>query len=269
MKLIVYPLSSDPPPIRAATARRDWMDATPDSFAYRCLPLSIANAHGWEVLNPVAFTAAWNGQVDPKAVEIRYDDPAAAPTIPHVKPLAHFGSGTLTFELPMMFKTPPGWNLMVTAPVNLPKDSIAALSGVIETDWSPYTFTMNWIFTRPGCDVRFEKGEPVALIVPVKRGQLERFEPEVRSLHEDKDRLEQNAIWRDSRTSFNDGLQTRADWAVQEKWQKAYYRGLRPDGAPGAKDHQIKRRLQEFKPAGVAEQMYEGEGLEMKPKDKG
>ena len=50
MKLTVYPLSHMPPPIRAAPSKREWMDKTPDSFAYRCLPLSIANAHGWDQL---------------------------------------------------------------------------------------------------------------------------------------------------------------------------------------------------------------------------
>ena len=30
---------------------RAWMDATPHSFAYRCLPLTVANSHGWEILN--------------------------------------------------------------------------------------------------------------------------------------------------------------------------------------------------------------------------
>ena len=43
-----------------------------------------------------------------------------------------------------------GWNTFVTGPMNGIKDGIAPLSGVIETDWSPYSFTMNWRFTRPG-----------------------------------------------------------------------------------------------------------------------
>jgi hypothetical protein len=29
------------------------MDASPEAFAYRCLPLNIANAHGWGILTPV------------------------------------------------------------------------------------------------------------------------------------------------------------------------------------------------------------------------
>ena len=30
------------------------------------------------------------------------------------------------------------------------------LAGVVETDWLPFPFTMNWLFTQPG-RVRFEK----------------------------------------------------------------------------------------------------------------
>ena len=37
------------PRIRPAEPTRDWMTNTPKSFAYRCLPLNIANAHGWEI----------------------------------------------------------------------------------------------------------------------------------------------------------------------------------------------------------------------------
>ena len=61
-------------------------------------------------------------------------------------------------------------------PINRPKDGIAALSGIIETDWSPYSFTMNWIFTRPDTPVRFEKGEPYCYIFPVSCGALEGLE---------------------------------------------------------------------------------------------
>ena len=38
---------------------RDWMDSTPNRFAYRCLPLTIANQTGWWIKNPVGFTATW------------------------------------------------------------------------------------------------------------------------------------------------------------------------------------------------------------------
>ena len=57
--LICYAVEANPPKIVPARAERDWMDATDDRFAYRCIPLSIANASGWELLCPIAFEALW------------------------------------------------------------------------------------------------------------------------------------------------------------------------------------------------------------------
>jgi hypothetical protein len=62
----------------------------------------------------------------------------------------------------------------------MPKDGIAALEGLLETDWTVATFAMNWKFTRPGHAMRFEAGEPIAMIVAMRRGELEKFRPMVR-----------------------------------------------------------------------------------------
>ena len=61
MKLICHPLTAFDPPVRPASSRRSWMDDTPESHAYRCLPLVIGNQHGWEVFTPSGFTARWTG----------------------------------------------------------------------------------------------------------------------------------------------------------------------------------------------------------------
>jgi hypothetical protein len=92
---------------------------------------------------------------------------------------------------------------MAQGPVNRPKDGIAALSGVIETDWAPYGFTMNWMFTRPGVAVRFEKDEPYCHIFPVQCSALESIEPELRLLSENPELKRQHEIWTTSRSRFN------------------------------------------------------------------
>ncbi len=45
MKLICHPVSGITPRIVPAPTERRWMDDTPNGFAYRCLPMNIANAH--------------------------------------------------------------------------------------------------------------------------------------------------------------------------------------------------------------------------------
>lgn len=79
------------------------MDNTPEAFAYRCLPLNIANAHGWEILSPCGFEARWNGGPAVEDVAIRLDPG----TRPDHAPVALFGQGLLTFHVEGLFKTPP------------------------------------------------------------------------------------------------------------------------------------------------------------------
>src|SRR5690606_28445603 len=94
---------------------------------------------------------------------------------------SNFSDGILTFNAGYIFRTDPGWHLMVTGPMNHPKDGIVPLSGVVETDWLPFPFTMNWRFTRPGT-VRFEKDEPFCRVIPVAAQALETTQPEIHSL---------------------------------------------------------------------------------------
>ena len=168
MRLICYSTSGEPPKIVAAPVERDWMDRTDQGFAYRCLPLNIANAHGWLLLNPVPFVAQWNGGPEVGAVDL-FAHAADSPLLAS----SHFGHGVLTFNVNALFRTEPGYDLMVTGPLNQPKDGIQPLTGVVETDWSPFTFTMNWKFTRKHSPIAFERDEPFCMILPLKRGLVE------------------------------------------------------------------------------------------------
>ncbi|ATQ43860.1 DUF6065 family protein [Caulobacter mirabilis] len=226
--------------IRPAPLERPWMDASPQRFAYRCLPLNIANAHGWEILCPTAFEAIWDGRVEREGVEVRVPEGVAPPAV------GHFGSGVLTFHLPCLFRTDPGVDLFVTGPLNRPKDGIGPLSGVVETDWSPYTFTMNWLFTRADHRVRFEKGEPFCHVFPVRRGQLDGLAPRLRPLASEPDLMREHTEWSDSRLTFNTDLEQPDSPAAKEGWQKAYFRGATPSGAAAPRDHRSKLRLKPF-----------------------
>lgn len=142
-------------------------------WPHRCLPMLIANQSGWEVRNRNAFTATWMGGDDRTSLMIAPDTRESGQFLPS----SHFGYGILTWHLPMLFRTPPGYNLLVRGPANHPKDAISALEGVVETDWSSSSFSMNWKFTREFMPVRFEVDEPICMIVPQRRAELEEFAP--------------------------------------------------------------------------------------------
>jgi Family of unknown function (DUF6065) len=230
------------PLIRPAEPTRPWMDATPEAFAYRCLPLNIANAHGWEVLTPAGFEAYWRGGASSADVIVRSDKdmPTAS------APVSLFGQATFTIHIQGLFRTPPGWNLFAGGSPNSAKDGLAPLSGVIETDWSPYTFTMNWRFTRRNHWVRFEAGEPICFIQPTQRDALERMNPKFVPLHDNPDAERQFAVWSASRNSFQAQVAEKPPAAGSEQWQKRYYRGLDMDDKQGVPDHRAKLRLKPF-----------------------
>ena len=237
------------PLIRPAEPTRPWMDRTPESFAYRCLPLNIANAHGWEILTPAGFEAYWRGGSSTADVVVRPDVGMPSSSAP----VSLFGQGTFTIHVQALFRTPPGWNLLAGGSPNSAKDGVAPLSGVIETDWAPYTFTMNWRFTRRNHWVRFEAGEPICFIQPAQRDALERMNPKFVPLSDNPDAARQFAAWSESRNSFQAKVAEKAPSAPTDQWQKRYYRGLDMDDKPGVPDHQAKLRLKPFV-QGVAEE---------------
>ncbi len=242
MKLICYPTSGERPKIVPAALEREWMDATEDGFAYRCLPLNIANAHGWFILNTVPFVAQWDGgdllsSIDLRPLEKESDRPLA---------LSHFGHGVLTFHIQGLFRTEPGFDLIVTGPYNALKDGIQSLTGVVESDWAPFTFTMNWKFTRKHTPARFERDEPICMIYPIARGAIESVEPEFRSLDDDPSFQQAYLDWSARRLAFNAALAEEGSQAQREKWQKEYFRGSSSrSGAPP--DHRTKLRAKPFK----------------------
>ena len=240
LKCYVYP--GWDPQVRPAAPRRQWMDDTPESYAYRCLPLSIANSHGWELLCPASFECNWNGGPAVNDVFVR-----GAPDTPaHELPVAFFGAGTITFHIYGIFRTSPGYSLWASGPPNSAKDGIAPLSGVIETDWSPYTFTMNWQLTRPNQIVKFEKGEPICFIFPIERAAIEQVKPEFISIEDDPQLKADFEAWVASRNKFLADMKEAPPSEPTKQWQKRYFRGLKPTSECPVENHQSKLRVHGF-----------------------
>ena len=70
-KLIAYRIHATEQRIVAGRSRRRWMDETHYRYAYRCLPLTIANAMGWEITLPAGLTAEWSGGSNLSDVTLR------------------------------------------------------------------------------------------------------------------------------------------------------------------------------------------------------
>ena len=225
------------PEIKSAPPDRWWMDVSMGGWPNRCLPLRIANQLGWFILNNEKFEAEWSGGRDLNAVTF------LPPTGKPFYAQSMFGGGIITFVLPYLFRTPPGWQMLVRGPVNHLKDGIGPLEGVVETDWSTSTFTMNWRFTRERKRVKFEKDEPIAMIVPMRLGELEDIQPEVRNIESDPATLEEFRAWHRSRVQ-------KVEQNKQRDGERASIEGhyVRGETATGHKagEHRAQLRLKPF-----------------------
>ena len=111
-KLIAYQINEDDfAPIRPARFERKWMDDAEGKFPYRCLPLVIANQYGWEILSTHHIRVRWDGTSAPEGLVI---ENLSGDGLLHAH--SHFGQGVITFQIPFLFRTPAGWNLMVRGP---------------------------------------------------------------------------------------------------------------------------------------------------------
>ena len=165
--------------IRTATIKRDWMDAIPQQYVYRCIPLLAANTMGWELLNPVTSHVTWAGGDLTNTLQITHEA--------HSRFAAgsHFGTGIVTWYVPFLFRTSPDLGLIVTGPANHEHSHAVPLDAFIRTDWLPFPFTMNWRMTATNTPVTFKAGEPIARILPFPIAMLEETTLEITDLETD------------------------------------------------------------------------------------
>ncbi len=219
--------------------QRDWMNATPNRHAYRCLPLTIANQTGWWIKNPVGFTAVWNGSYAPGSIEFEFDN-----TEIYWKNCinSQFGEGIITWNTPFLFRTKPeGSRLLICGPTNYFRKNAQPLTALIESDWMTMSFTMNYKIMTPDDPVRFEVGEPLFQVIPLIRNicaDLEDSEVSYRKLVDDPEMFKAYKDWSEGRNKFH---QAKANNEVKpDQWQKDYFQGRDPLGREAPSDHKTK-----------------------------
>jgi hypothetical protein len=206
--------------------------------------MRIADQAGWVILNDRPIRAKWLGDAGPNAVLIEHTgaEPYAA--------VSHFGEGILTFFIPFLFRTPPRIALLFRGPANMPKDAIAPLEAIVETDWAIAPSSMNWKFTRANTWVEFARHEPICMIVPQCLDLLESAKPRILNIKENPELHQNFEVWCENCRDFNDRLRNREPEAVRLGWQRFYFRGTAPhaesDLIADASHHRTRLNLPEF-----------------------
>lgn len=238
IELTAYPLQSFAK-VENGNAKRDWMDDTFEKYAYGCLPMVIANQMGWDVICQTNFKAIWNGGNAATDIEIIFADEQNK--FNH-QVMAHFGYGVITFNPGFLFTTSAQHNLWVKGVPNLIKDGIQPLEGIVETDWLPFSFTMNYKFTRPHHWVSFQQGEPICRILPYPRNYIEQTETTYKFLQENPELKEAFENWSKDRNKHNESL---IEGTAEQRTEKNYLTGRSKDGTKVG-FHQTKINIKKF-----------------------
>ena len=101
--------------------------------------------------------------------------------------------------------------------------------------------------TEPNKAVRFRKGDPLCQIFPVRRCELEEFQPELRRLSDAPELAGYMDEWGDLRKRFNKALKDPESPESRLKWPGHYRRGTDLHGDKISPDnHRTRQRLKPF-----------------------
>lgn len=196
-----------------ATAQRGWMDETHVRFAYRCLPLSMANQAGWAISCPLDFEAVWDGG-GPAGITFSAPDAEAAERYaPYIG--GRYGHGVVSIQIPYTFRTSPGYGLLVRGPANGYVLGAHPLDLYLDTSQGETAFTLDWKLEKPGQPAAFALGQPLCQLVPYPLELLEAMQPKILPMGADPGLQERFARWFESRMAFL----ARTD-RKDEEWQK-------------------------------------------------
>lgn len=206
---------ANPPEIRQSRINRDWMDGTYKKHAYQCLPMTVANVYGWELILPHDVVAQWDGgNTVPKILEGEsYGG----------RQLAYGGIvGMVSFSTGWIFGTEPGYETFISGSPNYLRDDAQALSAIIPSSWWPDEFQMNWKINKVGEPVTFEAGMPFMFFSIFESTVLERVEFTVDNLWDNQELMNSRAKYGDLKMKNNQ----ENPWT----WTKGIRTGLDADG---------------------------------------
>lgn len=159
---------TNPPEIRQGDIRRDWMDETYKKHAYQCLPLTVANTTGWEILLKEELVVQWDGGNSvPKILSGEKTEDGFTQAQQSIV-------GMVSFMLGWVIKTEEPYSVWISGSPNYFIDGAAPLTATIPTWWWPDEFQMNWKITKIGEPVIFQKGTPICFFTIADNSLLER-----------------------------------------------------------------------------------------------
>jgi hypothetical protein len=169
----VYKAREDAAILEPLSIKRDWMDETADSHAYKCFPVSLTNGLGWGLSFPEDITFIWDGISDT--------------TPDHVKVISgqkyvytERANATLSFNTGLIFKTNSDVSMLQMPVPNLFRDGIQPFTTIVSTSFFKGELPCAIRITRPNVEITIKANTPIVSLFPISLTELNNSEMTLR-----------------------------------------------------------------------------------------
>jgi hypothetical protein len=161
-----YRVNDDSADISPLNAKRNWMDETYQSHAYKCFPVTLTNSLGWGLSFPEDIEFIWDGISDssPDHVTIIKG---------HKYVSSGRSNGTISFNTNIIFKTEKNISLLQMPTPNQFIEGISPFTTIISTSFFNGPLPCAWKITKPNSIIKIEANTPFITILPISLTELQ------------------------------------------------------------------------------------------------
>lgn len=196
--------------IEPLSAKRDWMEATFDKHAYRCLPVTLTNQLGWAISFPEDITFMWDGQISTSGE--------------HVKVLSGEkyvqtgrGQATVSFETGLVFRTPENYSLLTYNVPNMFMEGVSPYTTIISSSFFEGPLPVAWKVTKAFVPITIKANQPIAAVFPISLTEIQGSTLTIKNI---KDLVR---VKREIPLDLDEAVKSAADAAANGGWTD-YYR---------------------------------------------
>ena len=152
--------------ISPLNAKRDWMDETYESHAYKCFPVTLTNSLGWGLSFPEDIEFIWDGISDssPEHVKIIKGEK-------YVSSLR--SNATISFNANIIFKTEKNISLLQMPTPNQFIEGVSPFTTIISTSFFSGPLPCAWRITKPNSVITIKANTPFITILPISLTDLQ------------------------------------------------------------------------------------------------
>lgn len=214
--MLLKKTTQNPPPVQQSRLKRDWMDKTYKKHAYQCMPMTVANVLGWEMVLENDVVVFWDGgnsvpRILSGGVSENGRTVASCSII-----------GMVSFHMGWVISTPENISCWLTGSPNYFVDGASPLTATIPTWWWPDEVQMNWMITKSNEEIVFPAGSPFCFFSIYDERIPPSVDVEIGDLFSDRDLVESRIRYNDEKTVRN----VEQPWT----WSKGIKTGIDADG---------------------------------------